>query len=195
MVNLTITSKMAEPILVKGVRVLGPHEIDLLRNSIPQNYLKTIFDVCFWTGMRYVEVQRLHDNPEWWKGVRKTIHLPQEAQKKAKRKQLERYIHPIPAQLENVLDYFFENRKPPSRSTWNENLLRWADKSGLDPIGLSSKTTRKSIESWMVTAKVPLNVICLRQGHDTLTSMNHYQGLPFTEAEKIEIDNRLKGWV
>ena len=185
----------AEPILVNDVRVLGPYEMDLLREAIPKTYLKTIFDVCFWSGMRYVEVQRLHDHPEWWWKIRKTIHLPEKAQKKAKRKQLERYVHPIPAQLENVLDYFFSNKKPPSRSAWNENLLRWAERSELNPLGLSSKTTRKSIESWMITADIPINVICLRQGHDSLTSMMHYQGLPFTDGEKMEIKRRLAGWI
>jgi len=64
----------------------------------------------------------------------------------------------------------------------------------MDIKGISAKTTRASIESWMVTAGMPLNVICLRQGHDHITSMNHYQGLPFTEAEKIEIKRRLAGW-
>lgn len=186
--------KNIEPIRVNDTRILGPYELDIFRDSINKDYLTTIFDVCFWSGMRYVEVQRLHAHPEWWLKIRKTIHLPEEAQKKAKRKQLERYIHPIPPQLENVLNYFFKNKQPPSQSTWNENLLRWGERSGLDLEGLSSKTTRKSIESWMVAAGIPLNIVCLRQGHDKLTSMNHYQGLPFTEAEKIEIQRRLAGW-
>jgi hypothetical protein len=184
-----------EPIRVNGTRILGPYEVDLFRDSISKNYLTTIFDVCLWSGMRYVEVQRLYDNPEWWLRARKAIHLPEEAQRKTKRKQRERYIHPIPPQLENILGYFFENKKPPSQSAWNENLLRWGEKSDLDIQGLSSKSTRKSIESWMIAAEIPLNIICLRQGHDSLTSMNHYQGLPFTEAEKTEIKRRLAGWI
>ncbi|WP_407347439.1 hypothetical protein V7O61_03330 [Methanolobus sp. WCC1] len=83
--------------------------------------------------------------------------------------------------MENVLDYFFGNKKPPSRSAWNENLLRWAERSELNPLGLSSKTTRKSIESWLITADIPLNVICLRQWYDSLISLLHYQGLPFND--------------
>jgi len=35
----------------------------------------------------------------------------------------------------------------------------------------------------MISAGVPLHLVCLRQGHDSLTSMQHYQGLPFTEDE------------
>ena len=33
---------------------------------------------------------------------------------------------------------------------WNENLKRWAGKSGLGEEGIVLKTTRKSIESWIV---------------------------------------------
>lgn len=184
-----------EPILVNGVRVLGPYELDLLASHIKNNELRTIFEVCFWSGMRYVEIQRLHNHPEWWLHGRRAVHLPEEAQKKVKRKQLERYVHPVPPVLETELRFFFKGRKPPAIQVWNTNLLRWAANSGLNSVGLSAKTSRKSIESWMVTAGVPLNVICLRQGHDSMTSMNHYQGLPFTEGEKVEILRRLAGWI
>jgi len=184
-----------EPILVKGVRVLGPNEIDALAGAISNDELRTIFDVCLWSGMRYIEIQRLYEHPEWWLSSRRTIHLPEAAQKKVKRKQLERYVHPVPQVLESELRYFFRGRKPPALQTWNENLNRWATRAEIDHVGISAKTTRKTIESWMVAAGVPLNVICLRQGHDSMTSMNHYQGLPFTESEKIEINKRLVGWV
>jgi len=80
--------------------------------------------------MRYVEVQRLHDHPEWIMKERRTIHLPEEAKRKAKRKQLERYIHPIPPQLESVLRYFFKGKKPPSQQSRNNNLKRWCKKPG-----------------------------------------------------------------
>ncbi len=186
---------MVEPIFTKaGVRIFSPFDYDCLVSNIDKPYLKTIFNVCFWSGMRYIEIQRLHDNFDWWMKERRSIHLPEEAQKKAKRKQLERYISPLPPQLETELSYFFDNKKPPCLKVWDDNLHRWANKADMDIKGISAKTTRASIESWMVTAGVPLNVICLRQGHDHITSMNHYQGLPFTEAEKIEIKRRLAGW-
>jgi len=35
----------------------------------------------------------------------------------------------------------------------------------------------------------------LRQGHDLFTSMNHYQPIPFIEAEKSEIKRRLSDWI
>lgn len=178
-----------------GIRIFSPFDYDRYVAIIDKPYLKTIYNVCFWSGMRYVEVGRLYEHYEWWLKERKSIHLPAEAQKKVKRTQVERYISPIPPQLESELSYFFQNQKPPCLKVWDDNLHRWAEKAGMEIKGISSKTTRASIESWMVTANIPMNIICLRQGHDHITSMNHYQGLPFTEAEKTEIRRRLAGWI
>jgi integrase len=182
------------PILVRKVRVLGPYEVDQLIRAIPKDTHKTIFEICLWTGMRYVEIQRLYDHPEWWQPTRRAIFLPEESQKKVKRKQVQRYVHPVPHAIESELRRFFKGPRPPGIHSWNRDLKRWAVEAGLNPIGISAKTTRKSIESWLITAGVQLNIVCLRQGHDSLTSMLHYQGLPFTEAEKIEIRRRLAGW-
>ena len=90
-----------------------------------------------------------------------------------------------------IINQFHEDPSPPTRQTWNENLKRWAAKVNLSSVGLSAKTTRKSIESWMVVAGIPLNQIYLRQGHNELTSLMHYQGLHFNPGEKDEIKRRL----
>ena len=50
------------------------------------------------------------------------IHLPEEAQRKHKRSQQERTIHPLPGMFELLLDDFFEARKPPAESNWNRDL-------------------------------------------------------------------------
>lgn len=186
---------MSENVYIKGVRIMGPFDYDRYVSIIDKTYLRTIFEVSFWSGMRYVELQRLHAHPEWVMKERKAIHLPEEAQKKVKRKQRERYIFPIPPQLESVLPHFFDGPTPPCQKVWNGNLRRWAEKADMGADGFSSKMTRKSIESWMVAAGIPLSTICLRQGHDALTSMNHYQGLPFTGADMQEIKRRLAGWI
>lgn len=59
--------------------------MDELVRSVPKDEHKTILEVCLWTGMRYVEVQRLYDCLEWWQASRRAIFLPEEAQKKVKR--------------------------------------------------------------------------------------------------------------
>jgi hypothetical protein len=79
---------------------------------------------------------------------------------------------------------FHKGPEPPSLQAWDENMSRWAGFSGFDPKGFSAKTTRKSIESWMIAAGISEMQICLRQGHDKITSMRHYLGLPFSQEEK-----------
>lgn len=186
---------MSEPFYVKGVRILNPFEYDEYVSNIDKAYHRTQFDINFWSGMRYVEFRRFYEHPEWHLKIRKSIHLPEEAVKKQKRIMKERWIYPLPPQLDSVMSYFHNNPKPPTNKVCNENYKRWAIKSGFDPKGFTTKMTRKTIESWMVAAGVQLNVICLRQGHDELTSMNHYTGLPFSDVEKTEIKKRLAGFL
>jgi len=62
--------------------------------------------------------------------------------------------------------------------------------------GIVPKMNRATIETWMYVAGIPMNEICLRQGHDKLTSLNHYQAISqaFTSGEIHEIKKRLAGW-
>lgn len=192
---------MPEPIFITTdtdlkIRILSPSDKDALTAVIDKDYLKTLFEVAFWTGMRYIEIQRLHAKPELVMKERQQILLTRAEQQKAKRVAPERYV-PIPQQLQVVLPYFFKNRKPPTGKVWGEDLKRWALEAGITDdncTGIVPKMTRASIESWMFAAGIPQNWICLRQGHDNVTSLNHYQALPFTEGEKVEIKHRLTGW-
>lgn len=190
MESIFLTTKKGDKI-----RILTPTEYDSIDMHIEKPYLRTIFHVCFFSGMRYVEVQRLHERPDLWQKERKTIYIPKELDRKIKRVAPERYINPIPLQLESELPYFFTNKKPPCLKVWDENLKRWAKAGGLDLLGITAKMTRASIESWMVMSKLFDNTeVCLRQGHTELTQLRHYLAIPFTDIEKTEIKKRLAGW-
>lgn len=177
------------------IRILNPFDYDSMVNVIVKPYLQTIFNIAMFTGMRWEEIIRLWSRPEWVMLERRVIELNRDAQKKVKRKNPIRLV-PIVPQIENELKYFFKNQRPPSIQTWDANLKRWADKAGLGRDGISAKMTRASIEMWMVVAELPENQICLRQGHDSVTSLNYYQTLKaaFTEIEVHEIKKRLAGW-
>jgi hypothetical protein len=66
--------------------------------------------------------------------------------------------------------------------------------AGINPYGLSVKTTRKTLESWMIAAGIIESAVCLRQGHDSLTSMRHYQALVFSDDELRDIKKKLTAW-
>ena len=179
---------------VKDIRILTSKEYEALKTAIPKEAHKTILDILLITGMRYIEVLRLYDHKEWYNEKRNLIHLPESAQKKQKRRQLERTIHPLPSMFSDLLRDFWQANRPPQETTWNKNLQRWAVAAGINPYGLSVKTTRKTLESWMITAGIIESAVCLRQGHDSLTSMRHYQGLVFSDDELLDIKKKLTAW-
>jgi integrase len=179
---------------VKEIRILTPNEYQKLRTAIPMDRHKTLLDILLITGARYVEVQRLYENKNWYIEKENIIHLPESAQRKHKRAQLERTIHPLPGMFSYLMKEFFAARKPPAESVWNRDLRKWAEATGINPYGLSAKTTRKTLESWLITAGVLESTVCLRQGHTNLVSMKHYQGLAFSEDEIREIKKQLGEW-
>jgi len=176
------------------IRILTPSEYHRLREAVPKDVHKTVLDVLLITGMRYVEMIRLYENPVWYNEKRNIIHLPEEAQMKHKRRQLKRTIHPLPSMFHYTMKEFFSGRHPPVESNWNRGLRKWAESAGLAPYGISAKTTRKTIESWQIAAGVLESTVCLRAGHDSLTSMRHYQGLAFSDDELRDIKKQLSDW-
>lgn len=189
--QLTRDPNMAHMYSFGEVRILTSSEYDKLRSVILQERHKILLDVLLITGMRYVEVVRLWHNPKWYNESRNIIHLPQEAQRKSKRSQQEITIHPLPTMFNYVLKNFWAAREPPSESSWNRYLRKWAQMTGIAPYGLSAKTTRKTLESWCVSCGMEVTTVCLRQGHDSLTSMRHYQGLAFSDEELNDIKKKL----
>jgi len=90
-----------------------------------------------------------------------------------------------------LLKDFWQARKTPLESTLNKNLQRWAISAGINHYVLSVKSSRKTLESWLIASGVVESTVCLRQGHDSLTSMRHYQGLAFSDDELRDIKKQL----
>ena len=175
-----------------GTKVLTVEEFDRLKNSIHKT-AKALFELNVITGLRYVEVQRLYENPTWYHETRNQIILPKEAQRKVKQKQIKRTIDKLPSTFSYIFNFFLEGRKPPESSAWNRDLARWSEIAGINPKA-GPKTPRKTIESWMLKAGIPEIEIYSRQGHDPITSLRHYQSLSFTDYEMRDIEKRLTEW-
>lgn len=87
---------------MKDIRVLTLKEYEALKLTIPKDQHKTILYILLITGMQYAELLKLYDNPAW-NEKRNIIHLPEEAQKKHKRRQLKRTIHLLPFTFHHLL--------------------------------------------------------------------------------------------
>lgn len=175
-----------------GTKVLTVEEYDAFLKAIPKKK-KVIFEVNVITGLRYIELQRLYDHPEWYYEERNQIILPKEAQQKVKQKAPKRTIYPLPSTFSYIFKGFVEGSKPPEHSSWYRSLSRWSHKAGIEP-KIGPKTPRKTIESWMLKSGIPEIEIYSRQGHDPVTSLRHYQSLSFTDYEMRDIKKRLLEW-
>ena len=82
-----------------GTKVLTVEEYDHFIQCIPES-MRIIFVLNCMTGMRYVELQRLYENPQWYYRDRNQIILPKEAQKKVKQKLPKRTIDRLPSTFE-----------------------------------------------------------------------------------------------
>ena len=181
-------------IIVKKTRVLRPSEYKRLLEGCQKQDLKTILQALLYTGMRYIELKRFHKYPSWFDGVQ-FIHLPREADRKVKRTQQERFVRLSPPGR-IIVGYFLQLKRPmPAYQTWQENMQTWARRSGLSTGGLCAKTTRKTLESWlMFYYPARAMEIALSQGHTTVTSLQHYLGMPFNEVDRIEMKEFIEGW-
>jgi len=175
-----------------GTKILTVEEYDRFITAIPES-MKAIFEINTITGLRYIELQRLYENPQWYYKEINQIILPKEAQKKEKQKLPKRTIDKLPATFSYVFSHFLNGKKPPYRSSWNKDLARWSEKAGINP-KVGPKTPRKTIESWMLKTGIPEIEIYSRQGHDPITSLKHYQCLSFTDYELRDIKKRLVEW-
>ena len=79
-----------------GTKILTVEKYDRFITAIPES-MKAIFEINTITGLRYIELQRLHENPQWYYKEINQIILPKEAQKKEKQKLPKRTIDKLPA--------------------------------------------------------------------------------------------------
>lgn len=184
----------SKEIMRSKVRILRPVEYKQLLTGCPKTELKTALQALMYTGMRYIEMKRFQKYPSWYDGVQ-FIHLPKESVHKQKRTQMERCVRLSPPGR-IIIEYFINSKyKLPTYQTWQENLQTWAKRAGLTPDGLCSKTTRKTMESWLTFYYPQRGLeIALSQGHTTVTSLRHYLNMPFTEIDRLQMKEYVEGW-
>jgi len=181
---------MTSIIVKEGVRILRPSEYERLLEAMNKNEHKLIFDGFLYSGVRFAEGVRLHKNPKQFDGH--FINLPPDL--KSGRKRIERTVHLCPMGRKAV-SLFLKVPKIPTRQTFNVNLKRWASKAGIGDEGMCCKTTRKTWESWLMTAFPERTIeIFLSQGHSEVTSLKHYLNLSFLPEDKMSIKQYVGGW-
>ena len=184
---------MSQPILKSGVRILRPSEYELLQAGKRDETEGVHMEAALLLAMRYIEMQRFQDNRPWFDPVTGFVFLPKTAVLKSKRHQLERWVK-LSERGRGIMPLFLKGRKLPSWQTWDDRLKAAAIRSGLDPIGLGSKTMRKTYESWLMVSYPERSAqIAMRQGHDELTQLRHYLNMPFVSEDIAAIKPYVEG--
>lgn len=198
MENKTIESNNImgfSPILkTQDVRVLRPFEVKKLLGVIPKDDQRYKFQALLFSGMRYIEAKLLFDNKQWFNG--ELIHLTKEAIKKPKIRIKERHIRLNYLGREAVRNYLNCNKGLPRYEVWNENLKRWAKKADMPVDYLVPKSTRKTWESWLLTSYPDKSIYILSsQGHNLITSLDHYLNIGFYDKDIKEMQEFVIGWI
>ncbi len=189
---------MSDPIIVKGTRILRPSEYIALRNEMNEDQ-QLILDSLLLTGMRYEELLRFHDHPEWLDDS--AIHLPAEAVLKGRKikdpDERQRWVR-LSIKGKAILPHLHRIEMP-RRVAFDQMLrrksLKALEHSGLRPDKICAKSMRKTYTSWLRAYYPQMSdYIFLSMGHSSRTELRHYLGIPFSDDDKRQMREWVEGW-
>ena len=100
------------------VRILRPVEFEKIRDAMDP-YTRRICTSLLLTGMRYAELQRFRENPDWLDG--KFVYLPRGSMLKVKAKQRERANKMVPAAISSSQIRLISTPPPISSSLYDHH--------------------------------------------------------------------------
>jgi len=192
-------------LVCNGQRVLTPDEVTAIQNVITKPSARALFDLMLFTGLRLSEVKQIVNNPAIFDEKRKIITI---TSSKKEATQKTRNVHLCDNGITAVRSFLANPKIPSSPSAWQMNLIRWCRSARIEPLagkdltdkgniyGITVRTTRKTLESWLLTAYPDRSVnIALSQGHTVLVQLQHYLNLSYTQQEIGLIKGMVDGWV
>lgn len=194
---------MTSALTCNGSRLFTPAEAEAIRRVISKPSNRALFDLMLYTGLRLEEVRQLVEHPDIFKEDRRCLTIKSG---KAKATQKERNVKLCDKGMDAVRAFLQAPKMPSSSSAWQTNLLRWSKIAGLPPLpgrsgeggniyGVTVRTSRKTLESWLLTAYPDrLAQIALSQGHTETTSLMCYLNDSFTDEELAGIPEEVRGW-
>ena len=194
---------MVSALTCNGSRVLTPGEATSIRRVISKPSNRALFDLMLYTGLRLEEVRQLVEHPEIFDEERRVLVI-KSGKKTATQKT--RNVILSDKGVEAVRAFLQAPKMPASSSAWQTNLIRWSKIAGLSPLpgrdneggnvyGITVRTSRKSLESWLLTAYPDRAAwIALSQGHTETTALGHYLNVSFTDQEREAIVEEVRGW-
>lgn len=191
---------MPSALQVNGSRVLTPAEASAIRSVIVRPSLRTVFDMMIYTGIRYAELAQV--TPATFDPDRRRIII---RSGKARAKQKARDVKLCHKGIAAVAAYLESGARPPGVRAWREDLIGWARSARLSPLsvatatgnpaGLTARTTRKTLESWLLVAYPDRFIEIIKsQGHSESVALEHYVNISWMPAEREAIRGEVVGW-
>lgn len=174
-----------------STRIMRPSEWEELREAMDPDMRRTC-TAHLLTGMRYAELRRLRESPEWFDG--NFVNIPANSIRKQLARQRERSIKLSDAGRVLVPELFEVPEPLPNLRAFDMFLLRLSRKI-IGEKGIHNKSFRKTWESWLVFY-YPNHAlhIALSQGHTTAIQYAHYINLPFTDEDRKAMRKWVEGW-
>jgi len=194
---------MVSALISNGSRILTPGEAASIRRVISKPSNRALYDLMLYTGLRLEEVRQLAEHPEIFDEERGSVVI---RSGKARATQKTRNVILSDKGREAVRAFLEAPKMPASSSAWQTNLIRWCRAAGIAPLpvradeggnvyGITVRTTRKTWESWLITAYPNRAVeIAMSQGHTESIAIKHYLNCNFTREEKAGIQEEVRGW-
>lgn len=159
-----------------GIDILFPSQyLALLDKARDDRFFDTLV-ILFHTGMRYSELSQI-DSEHYDKRSGK-IRIESTKQKC---KNPNRWIPLTPAALVSVERWIREGFSPMATQSFNERIGKICRPMGFR---VSTKTSRKTNESWRLLLGDDYLKVCTNIGHTPETAYHHYvQELPFISAD------------
>ncbi len=180
-------------IVFKKVRILKPLEYEKIEKFISKNYLKTIFNIMLFTGMRYVEIKRFHENKDWFNGS--NIILPKR-EINSFRRQKERIIKLNEYGILWTLKFMNFNGHIPTMQNMGQNMKRWSQKVKIKPDNITIKTMRMTWFCWLLKT-YPKNTIDIFNslGFNYVREIKQLKEVPFDVDNINLMKEYTKNWL
>lgn len=179
-------------------RILYPEEFIALCNVIEKMGKShrddlTNIKMCLLTGARYEETRWIQRHHESYSKEGRTIKV---STKKVKVAIKERTIRMSNMAVNEINHFFNVDKMLPTLACWDKKLKRWANLAGITDNGVSSRMLRKTYESWLIYYFDGKDKAILKsQGHNDITALEHYIGLPFLDKDREAMKQFVDGWI
>lgn len=176
-----------------GQRILIPDDIYKIYRQTINIEAHIQFTYIFSTGFRVSEYNYIIDHPDMVDYENRIIHFNDKQWDKARRFR-DREIYLSRTDMNNVILFIKLNKRMNTKSyQLNRNLKVWAEKAGMNPDEMDSKTLRLTRMAWLLNL-FPQFEERIISSMDFYQDIKPYRSIPFTKSDRLAMICMLGDW-